>query len=170
MNRKASFTLVELLVVMGIIGLLIALLFPAIGAARQAANRNRAEAEVKAIEVALRGYLRDYGKFPTQTSGTDFTYNTGTNYVALIDTLRAINTNTNPRREVYLEVSSASLVTNAFKDPWDRDYMVYVDGDFNNSLALPAPLSTTLVGRSIAVWSRGPDGTNVNNFITSWGR
>ncbi len=170
MKNKRSFTLIELLVVMGIIGLLVALLFPAIGAARQAANRAKAEAEVKAIEVAILNYLRDYGKFPMQSNATvDLDYG-GTNYVALIGILRAVDTTNNSRREVYLEVATASLVTNAFKDPWDRDYRVMVDSTFDNKITLPSPLNTTLTGRSVAVWSTGPDGTNVNNFITSWGR
>ena len=168
-NNKRSFTLVELLVVMGIIGLLVALLFPAIGAARQAANRGKAEAEVKAIEVAIVSYLRDYGKFPSQTDAKDIDY-TGTNYAKLIDILRAVDTTNNPRREVYLEVSTASLVSNEFKDPWDTNYYVKVDGDFDNKITIPSPLSTTLVGRSVAVWSYGPDGTNKNYFITSWGK
>ena len=172
MKNKRSFTLIELLVVMGIIGLLIALLFPAIGAARQAANRAKAESEVKGIETAILNYLRDYGRFPLVTSAADRDY-TGTDYQNLIRILRGSNVNVsgqswNARREVYLEVSAASVVNDFLKDPWDRDYRVVVDGDFNNSITLGAPLNTTLVGRSVAVWSTGPDGTNTNTFVRSW--
>ncbi len=173
MKRRESFTLIELLVVMGIIGLLVALLFPAIGAARLAANRARAQAEVRALEAAMNKYLLDYGRFPGQTTAADKSYTSGNasqiaEYAALIDTLRGVTTSNNPRREVYLEVATGSVTTNGFVDPWDRPYRMVVDGNFDKSISLPSPLSGTVQGRSVVVWSAGPDGTNVANFIKSW--
>jgi len=51
--RRAGFTLVELLVVIGIIVLLIGLLLPAISGAREAAKRTRATAEIRQLETAI---------------------------------------------------------------------------------------------------------------------
>lgn len=63
-SYQAGFTLVELLVVIAIIGILVAMLLPAVQAARESARRTDCKSNMKNLALAALNYESAQGKFP----------------------------------------------------------------------------------------------------------
>ena len=67
-RAAAAFTLVELLVVIAIIGVLVALLLPAVQAAREASRRSSCQNKIRQLSIAVQNYESAHNAYPTAES------------------------------------------------------------------------------------------------------
>jgi prepilin-type N-terminal cleavage/methylation domain-containing protein len=68
--HRLGFTLIEVLVVVSIVGLLAALLIPAVQWARAAARRTTCASNLRQLGLATLGYQAVFNIFPTSASGS----------------------------------------------------------------------------------------------------
>jgi prepilin-type N-terminal cleavage/methylation domain-containing protein len=63
-QHRAAFTLIELIVVIAIIGILAAMIFPIVGVVNRKKQINTAQTQLKALELAIDGYKTKLGYYP----------------------------------------------------------------------------------------------------------
>ena len=136
--KRHDFTLVELLMAIGIIVILAAISIPTALSAIKKAETAKAQAEMTALVTALKNYESTYGFLPfhfkksSNTSpATDGEVQPG-DYTDFIKVLQGENLEIkgrkmNPRKLAFLEIQGNTK--GEYEDPWGNDYTVVIDGD-----------------------------------------
>ncbi len=116
MKRRCAFTLVELLVVIAIIGVLVALLLPAVQSAREAARSSQCKSQLRQLALATLQYCDTHeGEFPNDwhvASGQASWIYTLAPFVENVDALRICPTD--PLADERLKVRASSYVINNY--------------------------------------------------------
>jgi prepilin-type N-terminal cleavage/methylation domain-containing protein len=188
----SAFTLIELLVVVAIIAILIGLLFPAFKAVQNQARQAQAKNDLTQIMNAVNSFYTEYGKYPLPTGTTsNYTYGPGGDVQTnenLLTELRGCTApatgscpaaaTLNTRQIVFISPPDVKNSANPrsgigttggaggnlgqYLDPWGTNYVIRIDGDYNNQLpnpygnnngAGPDPLQ-----QGVLAWSLGQDG------------
>src|SRR5437763_8447950 len=160
-GQSSAFTLIELLVVIAIIAILIGLLFPAFKGVQNQARQTQAKNDLTQIVNAVNAYCTEYGQYPLGIT-TDTTYGPGGNPTTnetLFRELRGCTAATgsclaaavsNTRQIVFISppdvkntasprsgIGTVAANRGQYFDPWGTNYVVRIDGDYNNQVANP---------------------------------
>jgi general secretion pathway protein G len=144
-HRNAAFTLIELLIVMGIIAILASIVLAAAGAVQAKSRRSRAQTEIAAMTAALENYKADNGDYPINSSAGS---------LALITSLMPTNGS-----KVYFEFKPKFTNATGWVDPYGLNYQYsYTNSSTNNGT------------NNYDLWSYGATTTNsiTNKWIKNW--
>ena len=144
-NRRRNFTLVELLVVIGIIAILAGMLMAGIMYAPAKAQKAKAQAEITTLLNAIKQYESAYGVLPMATTLSKDGALSSANYKKLIHLLQAdaeglsdteekALKKLNKRWTKFLDIQSNE--PGVFTDPWGEDYNVVLDHDYDGKIAI----------------------------------
>ena len=175
-NRRRNFTLVELLVVIGIIAILAGMLMAGIMYAPAKAQKEKAQAEVTTLVNAIKQYESAYGVLPIPTGAlsSDGTLSSA-NYKLMIHLLQAdaeglsdtdekALKKLNKRWTKFMDIQGNEA--GVYTDPWGENYNVVFDANYDGKIIMDTPVPGLNVeaksGKftyrfSAIVWSTGND-------------
>ncbi len=142
-SRSQAFTLVELLVVIGIIAILAALVLQAAGLIQKKGARDRAISEIAALGTALESYKADNGDYPS---------NSVAGSACLLASLMPTNGG-----KIYYEFKAKFTNAGGFIDPFGYDYnYIYTNGSPNNGT------------NNYDLWSTAGGSSSSSTWIKNW--
>jgi prepilin-type N-terminal cleavage/methylation domain-containing protein len=125
-RTNKAFTLVELLIVISIIAVLAALIFPAVGFVKKKQLIGKATAELKKLTIAIEGYKTKYGQYPPDNnSNTATKYWVNPLYFELVGTTGPKNLQSGGKGYETLD-GSAQITLKVLKDTYNVDGLVNV--------------------------------------------
>ena len=180
-RASGAFTLLEVMLVIGIIAILAALLFPVIIGARARAKETQAAAETRTILVAIKVYRQEYGKWPAQIQATqDTTYITN-NWLVIQPLLGSNLINNgrawNPKNKIFLNMqvnTNNPDYAGNYLDPWGIPYVICMDESGDNQLIISTnPVSyvasnLVLGATNIYIYTSVPILGSTNTYPTNY--
>jgi general secretion pathway protein G len=156
---RGAFTLVELMVVMGVIGVLAGLVLSAAGYLQKKGARSRTEAEIAALTTALENYKADNGDYPLNT-------NSPSNNSCLVTSLMPTN---GTGGKIYYDFRTNSLTNSGTfpicLDPYGNPYNYVYSSSGTNAI----PGSTNNGPNNYDLWSTaGASSSATNAWIRNW--
>jgi prepilin-type N-terminal cleavage/methylation domain-containing protein len=167
-RRSKAFTLVELLVVIAIIGVLVALLLPAVQAAREAARRMQCTNHLKQLGLANHNYHDVHKVLPPSRTGTN-TYNANYDEVGTTDQDNRLSMSGLVSLAPFYEATSVydkAKSRNFGPVPWNTTYGTWTVRI--PTLLCPSDEEITRAGLGNASY-KFCLGTVVNNNLDQWG-
>lgn len=161
---RNGFTLIELLVVIAIIGVLVALLLPAVQAARAMARRAQCSNNMKNIATALNTYHSTHQRFPPAMVWRDFTNS------PVVQATGNTNTAWLPWGTANGNFAGKSSMAGA---NWMMQILPYIEQDniwaaYNEKAGVPAAENQTLRAAKIATYMC-PDDNNNLKMMSAYG-
>ena len=109
-GRRHGFTMLELLIVIGIIAILITILLPAVNSAKTKAKEREAMATARALENAITAFKSEYGYWPCPDPNVGGTFNTVNDQSMIINNYLVMDAPENSKNIAFWE--TRGCVTN----------------------------------------------------------
>jgi len=162
-SSQTGFTLVELLVVVGLIGLLVGLISVAVPKAIESGMKVKAKGELTSIVAAVKAYKQEYGCLPGDSSKTNlFSSNSSPDTIKTFirvlsgDSTALLNSQVaNPKGVRFFE---GAKTDGTMEDPWGGQYLVLVDSSETGSLSYTNAGSVVNLRLSVLGVCYGKDG------------
>jgi general secretion pathway protein G len=176
----AAFTLIEILIVIGIILFLAGLLLAVSGFVQEKGKRSRAEAEIAAMSAALESYKADNGIYPqsTDTNSLDSSLTNPSLYVASSKSLYILlsgDSDDNPTTTSSSDTKNyfGSALKPNMLNPNPPGANTYIRDPFGNSYGYSTarasnPNGTVGYNPTYDLWSTGGSTADTSKWIKNW--